>query len=296
MESPPGRSFVFKKARGRGDAQDPRPLPRPLYILDCVETGLSKGFKAGVAREVELFGRLCASPQAKGLIGLFLGMTELKKPLDGRPPARQAPGHPGRGFMGAGIASVSLKLAPAVVKDTSEPMLKKCGQSVWEGLSRQVKSGAFGRFERERLWARFWPALRYEELAQCDLVIEAVFEDLAVKQRVLGEWEAVASPEAVFASNTSALPIGSIAQKAAHPERVVGMHYFSPVPKMPLLELVRGDKTAPWAVATAREFGARQGKTVIVVKDSPGFYTTRILSPFLNEAVVLLEEGPASKR
>lgn len=294
LESPPGRMFVFKKAREGVMRKTHGLYPAPLYILDCVETGFSKGFKAGVAREVELFGRLCASPQSKGLIGLFLGMTELKKPSGGavpRPVKRL--GILGGGFMGAGIASVSLKLAPAVVKDASEAMLKKCGQSVREGLSRQVKSGAIGRFDRDRLWARFWPALQYEDLARCDLVIEAVFEDLALKQRVLREWEAVASPEAVFASNTSALPIGSIAEEAAHPERVLGMHYFSPVPKMPLLELVRGEKTAPWAVATAREFGAKQGKTVIVVKDSPGFYTTRILSPFLNEAVVLLEEGAA---
>ena len=100
-------------------------------------------------------------------------------------------------------------------------------------------------------------------------------------------------PEAVFASNTSALPIADIAARARHPERVLGMHYFSPVPKMPLLEIVVAEKTARWAVDTARAFGTAQGKTCIVVKDGPGFYTTRILAPYLNEAVKLVEEGAA---
>ena len=292
LSTPPGRRLVLKKAR-EGVMRKTRGLyPAPFYTLECVAAGQSKGFGAGVAREVDLFGRLCASPQSKGLIGLFLGMTDLKKPPDGpapRPVKRLAV--LGGGFMGAGVASVSLKLAPVTVRDIDEEVLRRCGRTVWEGLGKQMKAGAINAFGRDRLWAAFHPTLRLEDLRAADLVVEAVFEDLALKRRVLAEVEEVLSDEAVFASNTSALPIASIAGEARHPERVLGMHYFSPVPKMPLLELVRAEKTADWAVATARDFGVRQGKTVIVVRDGPGFYTTRILSPFLNEAVRLLEEG-----
>ncbi len=126
---------------------------------------------------------------------------------------------------------------------------------------------------------------------QQGLALILLFEDLELKRRVLAEVENQVSSDTVFASNTSALPIKEIAAHAHFPERVVGMHYFSPVPKMPLLEIVVPEKAAAWAVATARAFGIKQGKTCIVVKDGPGFYTTRILAPYLNEAVLLVEEG-----
>jgi 3-hydroxyacyl-CoA dehydrogenase len=130
-----------------------------------------------------------------------------------------------------------------------------------------------------------------DDLEGAELIVEAVFEDLELKRRVLAEVEERVADDAVFASNTSALPIGKIAAGARHPERVIGMHYFSPVPKMPLLEIVVAEQTADWATATAHAFGTAQGKTCIVVKDGPGFYTTRILAPYLNEAVLLVEEG-----
>ncbi|HMM37064.1 MAG TPA: 3-hydroxyacyl-CoA dehydrogenase NAD-binding domain-containing protein, partial [Thermoanaerobaculia bacterium] len=150
------------------------------------------------------------------------------------------------------------------------------------GAAGGAAPGARTAPEGSRRWLALRPTTRPEDLAGCDLVIEAVFEDLALKRKVLAETEAVVAPDAVFASNTSALPIGEIAKGAKRPERVVGMHYFSPVPKMPLLEVVAPKGAAPWAVATARAFGVAQGKTVIVVKDGPGFYTTRILAPFVN--------------
>ena len=292
LESPPGRALLFKQARKSVLAKTRGLYPAPLFILDCVQTGYAKGPAAGYERESVLFGQLTAGPQAKALIGLFEAATELKKPLDATPPRpvnRLAV--LGAGFMGSGIAAVSLDLASVEVRDLSQKALDGCAKAIYQGLSKRVKSGAISRFERDRLFAHMFLTRDTEGLRRADLVVEAVFEDLGLKRAVLAEVEALMPAQAVFASNTSALPIASIAQEARHPERVLGMHYFSPVPKMPLLELVVAEKTAPWAVATARAFAVRQGKTVIVVKDGPGFYTTRILSPFLSEAVLLLEEG-----
>ena len=122
-------------------------------------------------------------------------------------------------------------------------------------------------------------------------MIEAVFEELEIKKRVLADVETATGERTVFASNTSAIPIKNIAAGCQRPQNVIGMHYFSPVPRMPLLEIITTDQTADWVTATALDLGIAQGKTCIVVKDGPGFYTTRILAPLLNETILLLEEG-----
>jgi 3-hydroxyacyl-CoA dehydrogenase/enoyl-CoA hydratase/3-hydroxybutyryl-CoA epimerase len=144
--------------------------------------------------------------------------------------------------------------------------------------------------------ARVAPTTDSSGFRDASLIVEAVFEDLELKRSVLRDVEAHAHPEAIFASNTSSIPIARIAEKARHPERVIGMHYFSPVHKMPLLEIIVTDKTAPWVTATCVAFGKRQGKTVIVVGDGVGFYTSRVLAPYLNEAAFLLSEGVDVKR
>jgi len=288
------RSWAIGKAREAVMWKTRGLYPAPLEILACVEKGLADGIEAGMEEEAVRFGKLVGSDGAKNLIRLFDAMTALKKAPKGdapRPVTRL--GVLGAGLMGEGIAAVSLGLSSVVLKDVSEEGLARAAKGLRKGLEKRVRSGALTRLQRDRQWYGLSATTRPEELAGCDVVIEAVFEDLALKRKVLAETEAVVSPEAVFASNTSALPIREIAAKAKVPERVVGMHYFSPVPKMPLLEVVVAEKTAPWAVATARALGVAQGKTVIVVKDGPGFYTTRILAPFINEAVVLLDEGAA---
>jgi len=162
---------------------------------------------------------------------------------------------------------------------------------VHEGLEKQRRSASISAAERDQRWSRLHLTTAIEALDGADLVIEAVFENLELKRKVLSEVEERIAPEAVFATNTSALPITDIARDSKHPERVLGMHYFSPVPKMPLLEIVAARDTAPWAIETARAAGLAQGKTVIVVQDGPGFYTSRILALFLNEAILLLNEG-----
>jgi 3-hydroxyacyl-CoA dehydrogenase/enoyl-CoA hydratase/3-hydroxybutyryl-CoA epimerase len=239
-----------------------------------------------------LFGRLVGSPEAKNLIHLFDAMTELKKLPEGATPRPvKKLGVLGAGLMGEGIASVSVAKNPVVIKDVTPESLGRAGKSIYTSMAKRVKSGSMMSVDRDRQWSRLTFTTDYNQLKGSDLVIEAVFEKLELKRQVLADVEAVVDQRAVFASNTSALPIADIAALSPHPERVLGMHYFSPVPKMPLLEIIVTPKTADWALATAKSYGVAQGKTVIVVKDGPGFYTTRILAPFMNEALLLLEEG-----
>ncbi len=286
----PGRGIVLRKARQQVARQTRGLYPAPPAILECVETGLKKGRIAGLACESDYFGKLAVSPESRSLVRLFHAMNEAKKG-DGEARGVDRLAVLGGGFMGSGVASVSLGLCPVVVRDLSDEVLGAAARSIDDGLKRQVRSGAIRRVEADRRRSRLLLTTEANDLEGADLVVEAVFEDLELKQKVLAEVEERVAENAVFASNTSALPIGKIAAGARHPERVIGMHYFSPVPKMPLLEIVIAEKTADWATATAHAFGTAQGKTCIVVKDGPGFYTTRILAPYLNEAVLLVEEG-----
>ncbi len=287
----PGRAFVLRKARQQVARQTRGLYPAPPAILECVETGLKKGRMAGLARESEYFGKLAVSSESRNLVRLFHAMNEAKTGFEGKAREVDRLAVLGGGFMGSGVASVSLGLCPVVVRDLSDEVLGSAARSIDDGLKRQVRSGAIRRVEADRRRSRLLLTTEVDDLDGADLVIEAVFEDLDLKRRVLAEVEERVGDDTVFASNTSALPIGEIAAEARHPERVIGMHYFSPVPKMPLLEIVVAERTSAWATATAHAFGTAQGKTCIVVKDGPGFYTTRILAPYLNEAVLLVEEG-----
>jgi 3-hydroxyacyl-CoA dehydrogenase/enoyl-CoA hydratase/3-hydroxybutyryl-CoA epimerase len=294
LELPVVRSFVLDRARKATIAKTRGNYPAPLATLRCVEVGLAKGESAGFDQESVGFGLLSASPEAKALMGLFLSTTEAKKRAPAAAPRAVARlGVVGAGLMGAGIAGASVAHVPVAMRDVSLEALGRGVKAIDEGLASRVRSGSLTRLDADRARSHLRPTLDLADLAGADLVVEAVFEDVDVKRAVLAELEAHLGPDGVVASNTSALPIREIAAHARHPERVVGMHYFSPVHRMPLLEVVAAPASADWAVETARAFGIRQGKTVIVVRDGPGFYTTRVLSPYLNEAVVLLAEGAA---
>jgi len=288
----PGRDVVMKRARKEVERKTRGLYPAPEAILDCAETGLARGLDAGLECEARRFGELVVDRRTKQLIGLFHAGRALSRVPEGtRPGEVNRVAVLGAGFMGAGIASVSLPRAEVVIRDVSEDALEGAASSIEEGLDKQLKSGAVTRLERDRRRSRLTLTKEVRRISHADLVIEAVFEDLDLKQRVLAEVEDMVGEEVVIASNTSALPISRIAESARHPERILGMHYFSPVHKMPLLELVVTPYTSDRARDTALAFGVAQGKTVIVVKDGPGFYTTRILAPLLNEAMLLLEEG-----
>ncbi len=288
-----GRHIVYTKARENVEKKTKGNYPAPIKILECVKTGMEKGFKAGRNAEARHFTSLVFSPESKQLVNLFFAMQASKKTTDGQ--KTQKPGTVGvlgAGLMGSGICYVSTANAGArvLLKDQNLEDTAHGLKNIWDELEKRVRKHAISRFERDIMMSRVIPARTYGELKNCDLVIEAVFEDLDVKHQVLKDTEAQTKDGCIFASNTSSLPITEIAKAAKKPENVVGMHYFSPVPKMPLLEIIKTDKSSKKAIDTARNFGVRQGKNVIVVNDGPGFYTTRILAFYINEAIRMLEE------
>lgn len=293
---PPLRNIVLKKAAEQAHRKTRGNYPAPAAILDAVETGMKHGLKAGLRRESELFGELVVSPESRSLVRLFHAMNESKsRALTAAPRPVNRVGVVGAGLMGSGVASVSIAHAEVVLRDLSEKVLSRGVQEINTGLSKQIRAGAISKVESHRRIAGLQPTTEIEAFDGCDLVVEAVFEELDLKRRVFAEIEEHVDPKTVIASNTSALPIRQLASGARHPERIIGMHYFSPVPKMPLLEIITTEATSDECLATAVAFGRLQGKTCIVVTDGPGFYTTRILAPYLDEAVRLVAEGADSR-
>jgi 3-hydroxyacyl-CoA dehydrogenase / enoyl-CoA hydratase / 3-hydroxybutyryl-CoA epimerase len=302
-ENPLGRKLVFDQARKQLLSKTHGNYPAAERILDVVKLGLAKGLSAGLEAESHAFGELVVSDEARALMHVFFASTELKKDsgVDALGVALR-PVHQisvlGAGLMGAGIAYVSAAQAKIDVrlKDRDEAALGKGLKYVRDLVDERFKARRLTVTERDLLMAHVTATTDYLGIDSADVVIEAVFEDLELKRHVLAEVEGHANKRAIFASNTSSLPIAKIAEGARRPEQVIGMHYFSPVHKMPLLEIIVTDQTLPWVTATCVELGKRQGKTVIVVRDGAGFYTSRILGPYLNEASFLLSEGVAIER
>ena len=294
-----GRAVVFRQARERVLARTRGQYPAPLAALDVVSTGYAQGAERGLREEARLFGELAVSEVSRQLVFLFFATSALKKdpgvpePAPPPLPVRKL-GILGAGFMGAGIASIAAPQGTLVrLKDADYARVGKGMAAVREVLKDRLTKRQITRLELEDYMSLVGGTIDYSGFASADLVIEAVFEDLGVKQQVLRETEQVARPHAIFASNTSTIPIAQIAEVSSRPERVIGMHFFSPVPKMPLLEVIVAPKTSREVTATAVAYGKALGKTVIVVNDAPGFYANRILAPYINEAGILLDEGVA---
>jgi 3-hydroxyacyl-CoA dehydrogenase / enoyl-CoA hydratase / 3-hydroxybutyryl-CoA epimerase len=291
-----GREVLFRQARKAVLARTKGHYPAPLRAIDAIEAGYQKGLAKGFEREAELFGQLAVSEVARRLMEIFFATTALRKDPGVDDPAvkpRQVErvGVLGGGLMGSGIAYVTVNAGlPVRIRERDDAAVAKALQSVRAVLDERVKRRSIDKLERAEKLRLLTATTDWSGFEKVDLLVEAVFEDLGLKQQMVKAFEAV-NPTGIFASNTSSIPIGKIAEASAHPETVLGMHYFSPVHKMPLLEVIVTPRTAPEATATAVAIGKKQGKTVIVVGDGPGFYTSRILAPYMNEAAELLVEG-----
>jgi 3-hydroxyacyl-CoA dehydrogenase/enoyl-CoA hydratase/3-hydroxybutyryl-CoA epimerase len=297
--NPIGRALVEKKAREMVEENTKGFYPAPFKALEAIFNGFDKKLEKGLEIEAKAFSELAHTRESRSLIHLFHATTAAKrnayadagKEAFGDQASRTV-GVVGSGFMGAGIATVLAdKNVRVMLSDPNKDSTKRAMSNAHKFFAKKAKKGRLKTYELWQKLAHISPGLNTQGFGAADIVIEAVFEDLGLKQDILAQLEQRAHPKQVFASNTSAIPISKIAARSKHPERVLGMHFFSPVEKMPLLEIVITEQTAPWAVDRAFRLGAKMGKQIIVVKDSPGFYTTRALAFFLAEAALILEEG-----
>ncbi len=297
-KNPIGRKVLFDQARKQLHKQTRGNYPAQDLIIDVVRAGLEGGFRAGLDAEAKAFGKLLTTSEAANLMSIFFATTALKKDTGVDDPNVEPRdvgkvGMLGAGLMGAGIAYVTTAVAkiPVRLKDRDSKGVMAGLRYIRGIIDGRVKRGRMSEQEGDALMLQTTGTTTYDGFQDADVVIEAVFEDLALKEQMVRDVEDVGRDDVIFASNTSSLPITKIAAASKHPETVIGMHYFSPVHKMPLLEIIVTDRTADWVTATCVELGKKQGKHVIVVKDGVGFYTSRVLAPLMNEAAHLVAEG-----
>jgi 3-hydroxyacyl-CoA dehydrogenase/enoyl-CoA hydratase/3-hydroxybutyryl-CoA epimerase len=291
----PGRRVIFRATRRALERRVPNDMPAPYEALEAVRVGLTGGMEEGLAFERSAVGRLATSAACRNLVGLFLAGERAKKlpeELGAEPAEVRRVGVVGAGVMGAGIAQLAaLKGCHVIVREVNAEALE-AGQARVAGLFRKaVERGRLSPEEAARRQGALRWTLNWDEFSEVDAVVEAAVEDPRVKEEVFRALGERTRPEAVLATNTSSLPVASLQQGVPRPERVAGMHFFNPVHKMPLVEVVRAPGTSPAALATLARWAVRLGKTPVVVGDGPGFVVNRILMPYLNEAVLLVAEG-----
>lgn len=290
-----GRTLLFSMAAKKAQQKAQGNYPAIDAILNVVELGLAKGMSSGLSAEAEAFGKLVMTKQSKALRSLFFATTSLKKDnssgvslVNVRKIAVL-----GGGLMGAGIAYISAMRAGIAVrvKDVRPESILNALQYSWNLLSKKVKRRQLRPVEQKQQMSLLSGGTDYQGFSSVDMVIEAVFEDLELKRQMVAEVEQQTKRETIFATNTSSLPISQIAEEAKNPGNIIGLHYFSPADKMPLVEVIPHAGTTPATIATTLHLAYQQGKTPIVVADKAGFYVNRILAPYMNEAARCMLEG-----
>ncbi|MCS6821790.1 MAG: 3-hydroxyacyl-CoA dehydrogenase NAD-binding domain-containing protein [Microscillaceae bacterium] len=290
----PGTAMMYNKTYGNYPAQ--------IAIMRCVYEGLQVPIEKALMIESRYFTQLLMSKEAKNMVRtLFFSIGEANKGAARPkhiPEAKiQKIGILGAGMMGSGIAYVSaLAGLEVILKDTTLENAEKSNGIYGKEYSRnlvktQISKGKMTQEQGEALLNRIKPTADYADLQGCDLVIEAVFENREVKATVTKETEAIIPTTAVFGSNTSTLPITSLAEVSVRPENFIGIHFFSPVDKMPLVEIIIGQKTSDYALAVTIDYVKKIKKTPIVVNDSRGFYTSRCFGTYTAEGMEMLAEG-----
>jgi 3-hydroxyacyl-CoA dehydrogenase/enoyl-CoA hydratase/3-hydroxybutyryl-CoA epimerase len=295
--TPFGKKLIFKKAKEATAKQTKGHYPAPLKILEAVEQGILSGMQDGLAIEARFLGETAATSVSKNLIRVFYLQEEFKKDsgvADSgvKPLSIRKAGVLGAGIMGGGIAELfAEKEIPVRMRDINTAAIAGGLAAAYKVLSKKKSKRIIDRKDLDRKFGMISGTTDMTGFRNVDLVVEAVVEKMEIKKQVLHDIEEKISDRAIFASNTSSLSVSELANASKHPEKVVGMHFFNPVDKMPLVEVIRGEKSSDETVATIVALSKRLGKTPIVVKDREGFLVNRILMPYLNEGALLVEEG-----
>jgi 3-hydroxyacyl-CoA dehydrogenase/enoyl-CoA hydratase/3-hydroxybutyryl-CoA epimerase/3-hydroxyacyl-CoA dehydrogenase/enoyl-CoA hydratase/3-hydroxybutyryl-CoA epimerase/enoyl-CoA isomerase len=283
------KAVVLGKTKGQ--------FPAPLAALEAIAKGCNRTLEEGLKVETDHFVPLIGSTISRNLIAIFFMTQRLAKDAgvaDAKIQPREVRrvGVIGAGIMGAGIAGANLRRGvPAVLTDSVPQALQKGVAAITKVMQTRIEIGRMTQQEMLSALSLLNSTSNVGHLSDCDVVIEAVVENEEVKSKLFSELQGVVRPDAILASNTSTISITRMAQAVKNPENLAGMHYFNPVDRMQLVEVIRGAKTSDVTVATLVALAKKIGKTPIVVKDCPGFLVNRILFPYLNEAMALLEEG-----
>jgi 3-hydroxyacyl-CoA dehydrogenase/enoyl-CoA hydratase/3-hydroxybutyryl-CoA epimerase len=301
LESPVGTPLLFRITRKKTLATTKGHYQAPIAALDVLRQSWGKPIEEGLSIEADALARRVASPEKDALVHVFF-LSEANRKDDGvdgqaEPRTITRAGLLGAGVMGGGIAQLlSRRDIPVRMKDLDDGALLAGLRAAHDVYRRDVRRRRLRPKDVERKMALIRPTLDYTGFGRVDVVFEAVVEKMSVKQGVLREVEAVTGPDLIFASNTSALSISELAAVSGRPERVAGFHFFNPVHRMPLVEVVRGRSTSDETVATLMALARRLGKTPILCQDGPGFLVNRVLGRYLNEASHLLAEGVTVER
>ena len=293
----PGRALVFRQAEAMTRTRTHGHFPAPLAAIDVLRRGFGRPIDFALGLEVERVSELLVGPVCKNLVRIFqLQESARRDPVTADASLKPRPVRAmvlvGAGVMGGGIAELASRNGIEVrIRDLQPAALTRALQTVRELIDQRGRKRRASTSERDGQMARILPALDLSGLKRADFAMEAVVEDFEIKRRVFAELEVRMGPDAILATNTSSLSVDALARGCERPERFVGFHFFNPVHRMPLIEVVRGAATSDLALVTAVALARRMGKTPVVVSDAPGFVVNRILMPYLREAMHLLDEG-----